>query len=118
MFYRWIEPTRQGVGAVVCAGTSFLVRRSALEQVGGFETGTPSEDLATGIRLSAAGHRILYLNEKLSAGLAPPSLAAMARQRSRWASGTLQTLRTTANPLVIPGLNPLQRLAFLEGILH
>jgi len=27
-------------------------------------------------------------------------------------------LRTTANPLVIPGLNPLQRLAFLEGILH
>ncbi len=118
MFYRWIEPTRQGVGAVVCAGTSFLVRRSALEQVGGFETGTPSEDLATGIRLSAAGHRILYLNEKLSAGLAPPSLAAMARQRSRWASGTLQTLRTTANPLVIPGLNPLQRLALLEGILH
>ena len=118
MFYRWIEPTRQGVGAVVCAGTSFLVRRSALEQVGGFETGTPSEDLATGIRLSAAGHRILYLNEKLSAGLAPPNLAAMARQRSRWASGTLQTLRTTANPLVIPGLNPLQRLALLEGILH
>ena len=118
VFYRWIEPTRQGVGAVVCAGTSFLVRRSALEQVGGFETGTPSEDLATGIRLSAAGHRILYLNEKLSAGLAPPSLAAMARQRSRWASGTLQTLRTTANPLFIPGLNPLQRLAFLEDILH
>jgi hypothetical protein len=27
-------------------------------------------------------------------------------------------LRTTANPLFIPGLNPLQRLAFLEGILH
>lgn len=118
VFYRWIEPTRQGVGAVVCAGTSFVVRRSALEQVGGFETGTPSEDLATGIRLTAAGHRILYLNEKLSAGLAPPSLAAMARQRSRWASGTLQTLRTTANPLWIPGLTPLQRLAFLEGIVH
>ena len=118
VFYRWIEPTRQGVGAVVCAGTSFVVRRSALEQVGGFETGTPSEDLATGIRLTAAGHRILYLNEKLSAGLAPPSLVAMARQRSRWASGTLQTMRTTANPLFIPGLNPLQRLAFLEGILH
>jgi cellulose synthase (UDP-forming) len=118
VFYRWIEPTRQGVGAVVCAGTSFVARRSALEQIGGFETGTPSEDLATGIRLAAAGHRILYLNEKLSAGLAPTSLVAMARQRSRWASGTLQTLRTTANPLSIPGLNPLQRLAFLEGILH
>ena len=89
-FYRWIE-------AVVCAGTSFVMRRSALLAVGGFETGTPSEDLATGIRLTAA---------------------AFARQRCRWASGTLQTLRTGANPLLIKGLNPIQRLAFLEGILH
>jgi cellulose synthase (UDP-forming) len=117
-FYRWIEPTRSAVGAVVCAGTSFVVRRSALEQVGRFETGTPSEDLATGIRLTAAGYRNLYLDEKLSAGLAPLTAAAMARQRSRWASGTLQTLRTGANPLTIAGLRPLQRLAYLEGIQH
>ncbi|MFM7286092.1 MAG: glycosyltransferase, partial [Cyanobium sp.] len=78
----------------------------------------PSEDLATGIRLTAAGWRLLFLPEKLSAGLAPLTLAALARQRCRWASGTLATLRTGANPLLIPGLNPLQRLAFLEGILH
>jgi len=117
-FYRWIEPVRQRLGAVVCAGTSFVVRRQALLAVGGFETGTPSEDLATGIRLTAAGWRLVFLAEKLSAGLAPLTLAALARQRCRWASGTLQTLRTGANPLLIPGLNPLQRLAFLEGILH
>ncbi len=117
-FYRWIEPTRQAVGAVVCAGTSFVMRRSALQRVGGFETGTPSEDLATGIRLAAAGYRNLYLDAKLSAGLAPLTIAAMARQRSRWAGGTLQTLRTGANPLTIPGLRPLQRIAYLEGILH
>jgi len=42
----------------------------------------------------------------------------MARQRCRWASGTLQVLRTGANPLAIPGLKPLQRLAYLEGIVH
>lgn len=118
LFYRWIQPTRQAIGAVVCAGTSFVVRRAALTQVGGFETGTTSEDLATGIRITAAGYRTVYVNEKLSAGLAPPSLAAMAHQRSRWASGTLQTLRTGANPLRIPGLGPWQRLAYLEGILH
>ncbi|WP_255095271.1 glycosyltransferase [Synechococcus sp. J7-Johnson] len=117
-FYRWIEPTRQAVGAVVCAGTSFVMRRSALERVGGFETGTPSEDLATGIRLAAAGYRNLYLDAKLSAGLAPFTIGAMARQRSRWASGTLQTLRTGANPFTIAGLTPLQRIAYLEGILH
>ena len=117
-FYRWIEPTREAVGAVVCAGTSFVMRRSALKAVGGFETGTPSEDLATGIRLTAAGYRNRFLPEKLSAGLAPFTAAAMARQRCRWASGTVQTLRTGANPLTIAGLNPLQRLAYLEGIVH
>jgi cellulose synthase (UDP-forming) len=117
-FYRWIQPNRQRLGAVVCAGTSFVMRCSSLRQVGGFETQTASEDLATGIRLIAAGYRGLYLPEKLSAGLAPFTLKAMARQRSRWASGTIQTLRTGANPLTIPGLTPIQRLAFLEGILH
>ena len=117
-FYRWIQPNRQRLGAVVCAGTSFVMRSDSLRQVGGFETQTASEDLATGIRLIAAGYRGVYLPEKLSAGLAPFSLEAMARQRSRWASGTIQTLRTGANPLTIAGLSPIQRLAFLEGILH
>ena len=117
-FYRWIQPNRQRLGAVVCAGTSFVMRLSSVRQVGGFETQTASEDLATGIRLVAAGYRGLYLPEKLSAGLAPFSLEAMARQRSRWASGTIQTLRTGANPLTIAGLTPIQRLAYGEGILH
>ena len=118
VFYRWVEPVRHALGAIVCAGTSFVVRRSALERIGGFETGTPAEDLATGIRITAAGYRNVYLHEKLSAGLAPLSAAAMARQRCRWAAGTLQTLRTGASPLTIAGLKPLQRLAYLEGILH
>ena len=117
-FYRWIQPTRQNLNAVVCAGTSFVMRREALERVGGFETATPSEDLATGIRITAAGYRNHYLSEKLSAGLAPFTAAAMARQRCRWGSGSLQTLRTGADPLRIPGLSPLQRLAYSEGILH
>jgi cellulose synthase (UDP-forming) len=117
-FYRWIQSSRERFGASICVGTSFVVRRRVLEQVGGFETATPSEDLATGIRIAAAGHRIAYLNEKLSAGLAPLTVAAMVRQRCRWASGSLQTLRTGASPFRIAGLKPMQRLVFLLGILH
>lgn len=117
-FYRWIQPSRHNLAAVVCAGTSFVVRLEALDRVGGFETGTPSEDVATGIRITAAGYRGVYLPGKLSAGLAPLTAVAMARQRCRWAGGTLQVLRTGASPLQIRGLGPLQRLAYLEGILH
>jgi cellulose synthase (UDP-forming) len=118
VFYRQIQPIRDAAGSVVCSGTSFVVRRSALEMAGGFVTDSLSEDYFTGIRLSAQGYRLVYLNEKLSAGLAAENIAAHATQRLRWAQGTLQGFFISANPLTIPGLTPLQRLAHLEGLLH
>lgn len=118
VFYRQIQPIRDGAGSVICSGTSFVVRRSALEAVGGFVTDSLSEDYFTGIRLSALGYRLVYLDEKLSAGLAAENISAQANQRLRWARGTLQAFFIKANPLTIAGLRPLQRLAHLEGLLY
>jgi cellulose synthase (UDP-forming) len=118
VFYRQIQPTRDGAGGVICSGTSFVVRRSALIETGCFFTESLSEDFFTGIRLTARGYRLIYLNEKLSAGLAAENIADQALQRIRWAQGTLQAFFVKANPLTIPGLNLLQRLAYLEGLLH
>ncbi|WP_338461665.1 glycosyltransferase [Synechococcus elongatus IITB7] len=118
IFYRHVQPMRDGVGSVVCVGTSFVVRRQALDAIGGFVTESLSEDYFTGIRIAASGYQLIYLNEKLSQGLAPESLAAYAKQRLRWARGTLQAFFIQANPLTIAGLNPLQRLGHLEGLLH
>jgi cellulose synthase (UDP-forming) len=118
VFYRQIQPIRDGAGGVICSGTSFVVRRSALEATGGFVTDSLSEDYFTGIRLAAKGYRLLYLDEKLSAGLAADNMSAHATQRLRWARGTLQAFFIEANPLTIPGLSLLQRLAHLEGLLH
>ena len=117
-FYRWIEPVRSAWDAVVCAGTSFVVRRSALNEVGGFVEQAVSEDLVTGMALTARGWRLVYLSEKLSAGLAAETMLDFVRQRQRWASGTLQALRLPAGPLRLHGLRPGQRLAYLEGALH
>lgn len=117
-FYRWIEPVRSAWGAVVCAGTSFVVRRSALEQIGGFVEPAISEDLVTGIALAARGWQLRYLGEKLSAGLAAESMLDFVRQRQRWAAGTLQALRLPQGPLRQRGLHWGQRLAYLEGALH
>ncbi|OLP16542.1 cellulose synthase catalytic subunit [Leptolyngbya sp. 'hensonii'] len=118
VFYRQIQPIRDGAGSVICSGTSFVVRRSALQETGGFVTDSVSEDYFTGIRLTAQGYRLLYLEEKLSAGLAAENITAHAIQRLRWARGTLQAFFIAANPLTIRGLSPLQRLAHLEGLLH
>jgi len=118
VFYRQIQRVRDGAGAVVCAGTSFVVRRSALEAIGGFVTEAVSEDFFTGIQLAAKGYRLVYLNEKLSAGLAAENIAAHALQRVRWEQGTLQAFFIQSNPITIPGLNPIQRLAYFEGLIH
>lgn len=118
VFYRQIQPMRDGSGSVICAGTSFVVRRTALEEIGGFVTDSLSEDYFTGIRLAAKGYKLIYLDEKLSAGLAAENISAQAVQRLRWARGTLQAFFIKANPLTIPGLSPLQRLGHLEGLLH
>lgn len=118
VFYRQIQPVRDAAGGVVCSGTSFVVRRSTLEATGNFFTESLSEDYFTGIKLAAKGYELVYLNEKLSAGLAAENIAAQALQRIRWAQGTLQAFFIQANPLTIPGLRPIQRLAHLEGLLH
>ena len=117
-FYRWIEPVRDGWGAVVCAGTSFVVKRTALNQVGGFTEQALSEDFVTGIALREQGWRLVYLQQKLSAGLAAESMLDFVRQRQRWAAGTLQSLRLRNGPLRAKNLSIGQRLAYLEGVIH
>jgi cellulose synthase (UDP-forming) len=118
VFYRQIQPMKDGAGSVVCAGTSFVARRKALKEIGYFVTDSLSEDYFTGIKLSARGYEIIYLDEKLSAGLAAESISAHIKQRIRWAKGTLQAFFIESNPLTIPGLTLRQRLAHLEGLLH
>ena len=117
-FYRWIEPVRSAWGAVVCAGTAFVARRAALDEVGGFVEGALSEDFVTGIALLGRGWQVRYLGEPLSAGLAAETLLDFVRQRQRWAAGTLQSLRLPQGPLRQRGLNLGQRIALLEGCLH
>jgi cellulose synthase (UDP-forming) len=118
VFYRQVQPIRDAVGSVVCAGTSFVARRGAIAQAGGFVTDSLSEDYFTAIKLSSLGYDVLYLNEKLSAGLAAENIAAHGAQRLRWARGTLQAFFIKSNPLTIPGLSLKQRFGHLEGILH
>ena len=118
VFYRYLQPIKDGAGSVVCAGTSFVVRRNALREIGYFATDSISEDYFTGIRLAAKGYELAYLDEKLSAGLAAESIGAHIDQRLRWVRGTLQAFFIESNPLTIAGLNLWQRLGHLEGLIH
>ncbi|MBE9167841.1 glycosyltransferase [Pleurocapsales cyanobacterium LEGE 06147] len=116
--YRYSQILRDGTDTAMCCGTSFIVRRSALEEVGGFVTDSLSEDYFTGIRLSAQGYRVIYLGESLSAGLSAENISDFIAQRQRWGRGTLQAFFVKSNPLTIPGLSFLQRLVHFDTSLH
>ena len=118
VFMRAAQPGRDSLGAIICHGTSFILRRKALEEMGNFPGETLSEDWATSIKLQAAGYRTLYLNELLSAGVAAEFTSEFVTQRLRWARGTLQSFFATTNPLTVPGLRWVQRVVHLCGPIH
>jgi cellulose synthase (UDP-forming) len=118
LFFRTLQPGRDSANASVCHGTCWIARRSALDEIGGIPTETITEDWATSIKLQAAGYKLLYLNEALSAGLSADTCGEFVQQRSRWAQGTLQSLFASTNPLTIRGLDWKQRLLHFSGILY
>ena len=118
IFNRHYQLLRDSVETALCAGTSFVVRRIAIEEIGGFVVDSLSEDYVTGVCLSAQGHRVIYLGESLSAGLSAENMADHVAQRQRWASGGLQAFFLQANPVTIPGLSFIQRLTHLEGLVY
>ncbi len=111
-FHRVVQRSRDASNSTIFSGSSAVLRRRALDEIGGFTTATISEDVQTSLRLHAAAWRSLFHPEVLSAGLAPLNAAAYRGQRLRWAQDSLQLLqreKIVANS----GLTPGQRIAYL-----
>jgi cellulose synthase (UDP-forming) len=118
MFYTCIQPAKNRTNSAFFVGTSAVLRRRALDQVGGFATGSVSEDIHTSLRLHAAGWQSVFVPETLAYGLEAASLREFHRQRRRWATGSLGLLfRSADSPLRSRGLSVSQRLSYLEATL-
>ena len=72
-----------------CTGTGFVVRREALDQIGGFPTESLVEDFLLSIRLTSNGWKVCNVPGQLQWGLAPDSFSGMIKQRQRLALGHL-----------------------------
>ncbi|USI73112.1 glycosyltransferase [Sphingomonas morindae] len=67
-------------------------RRAALDQVGGYPVDTLAEDQDLTIAIQRAGWQVAYDVDAVAWTEAPETFRALARQRFRWAFGTLQCL--------------------------
>lgn len=89
-FYHYLQLRRDEDNAVVCCGTSYVVRRQALQCVGGYVTSCIVEDYQTSTKLITQGWKVVYLDEVLSMGEVPQTFADFVDQRLRWMQGNLQ----------------------------
>jgi cellulose synthase (UDP-forming) len=117
MFYALVQDGNDFWDAAFFCGSCAVIRRSALDGVGGFAVETVTEDAHTALRLQRKGWRTAYLKIPLAAGLATERLSLHIGQRMRWARGMLQILRID-NPMLGPGLRLAQRLCYTNAMLH
>lgn len=92
-FYRDIQVARTKTNSVIYGGSNTVISRKALESIGGFYTGSVTEDFATGILIEKKGFVSLGLGEPLASGMSASNLRDLIQQRVRWARGVIQTGR-------------------------
>ena len=117
LFYGLVQDGNDMWNAAFFCGSCAILRRSALEEIGGFAVETVTEDAHTALRLHRKGWNSAYLRIPQAAGLATESLSAHIGQRIRWARGMVQIFRTD-NPLLGKGLSLFQRICYANAMMH
>jgi cellulose synthase/poly-beta-1,6-N-acetylglucosamine synthase-like glycosyltransferase len=76
----------------VVPGAISAIRKSAIDDAGGLSLETLAEDTDLTLALHKRNQRIVYVPEAIAWTEAPETVRTLARQRFRWAYGTLQCL--------------------------
>ncbi len=116
LFFSIVQPGLDRNNAAFFCGSCGVLRRAAIDEIGGFSTQTITEDMETTLVLHARGWQTYYHGETLAYGLAPANATQYHVQRLRWGQGTMQIMRKM-NPLFLPGLTWQQRLSYFSALI-
>ena len=96
-------------------GTAGVWRRTCIEDAGGWQADTLTEDLDLSYRAQLRGWRFAYSPDIVVPAELPAQVSAFKQQQARWAQGSIQT----ALKLLVPLLRSEQRWQVkLEGAIH
>ncbi len=123
-FFAVSQPARNERDGAIFAGTMGLIRRVALDELGGWDEWCITEDAELSLRLLRAGWSGLHVDQTWGNGIMPLTFEALKGQRYRWCFGGIQILRMHWRSLM-PGrrtasnhLTPAQRWAYLAGAIQ
>ena len=92
-FFAVSQPSRNEHDGAIFAGTMGLIRRVALDELGGWDEWCITEDAELSLRLLRAGWHGLHVDESFGHGIMPLTFEALKGQRYRWCFGGIQILR-------------------------
>jgi cellulose synthase/poly-beta-1,6-N-acetylglucosamine synthase-like glycosyltransferase len=120
-FFAVSQPSRNEHDGAIFAGTMGLIRRVALDELGGWDEWCITEDAEVSLRLLRAGWHGLHVDQTWGRGIMPLTFEALKGQRYRWCFGGIQILRMHWRSLM-PGsknrenhLTNAQRWSYLAG---
>jgi len=96
-------------------GTAGILRRDCIEQAGGWQDDTLTEDLDLSYRAQLAGWKFEYLGGLLVPAELPVEFNSLRSQQRRWAKGSVQTAMKLAGRVVRA---PLPRVVKMEALVH
>lgn len=114
LFFQVLQPGNDHWNAAFFCGSNAVLRRAAIEDVGGFATETITEDAHTALRMHARGWRSAYYARTLAAGVTAETFSDALKQRMRWGMGMIGILRVD-NPLCVRGLKLAQRVCYFAS---
>jgi len=92
-FFAVSQPSRNEHDGAIFAGTMGLIRRVALDELGGWDEWCITEDAELSLRLLRAGWHGQHVDETFGHGIMPLTFEALKGQRYRWCFGGIQILR-------------------------
>jgi cellulose synthase (UDP-forming) len=96
MFYEYICEGKSERGAMILCGTNAIIRRSALNDIGGLDETSITEDFSTSIDWHLRGWESRYYGHAFVFGEGPTTLMPYLKQQWRWARGNLGVLKKIA----------------------
>lgn len=114
MFYKHIQKGLDFWSASFFCGSAAILRRKYLNEVGGIQGTTITEDAETALELHSRGYDSAYYARPMIYGLQPETFSAFVVQRTRWAQGMIQIF-LLKNPLLKKGLRWYQKLSYLNA---
>lgn len=114
LFFGPLLRGKDTLNATFMCGTNMVLRRTALEQVGGMSEKSIAEDFLTSLLIHDNKWLSVYVDKVLAEGLAPEDFLSYYKQQFRWARGSLEIL-FSHNPLFKRGLKWAQKVQYLAS---